>query len=363
MQVVKIVIWCAVICMLIPVEIAAQSSKIKAFGEIEYKGFRGPKKDEERAALNEARQNVVDAYGATLSSERSDLYQKIKAQLYPLLDELITSYTILDEKTDKTSKRYTVYIEASLNTNIIDGEIAKVAPAVIKSGEPIMVAYFFAARQNNQIISEDDTIERESKNAERSKAAEVENAIIADDGSSVKSNYESTSVAESKSRQSGRVIKTDDIEKYVLFPAKDLRVKFNEVLDRANYEGVDPAELELDVEAIQKDFITGDISSSNRKLIYAAVREFEVPMVAFVVMNVGKAQKDSATLLSSVAVSVTAEIRDCSKRLTRTVASVAGDTYKGLGDSPQRARDQALRIAAEKTASKLVDKLRSKGIK
>ena len=349
--------------MLFPIATTAQTAKVKAYGEIEYKGFRGPKKDEERAALEKARQNVIEAYGATLSSNRSDLYQKIKGQLYSRLNELIVGLTIVDEKTDKTSKRYTVYIEASLNTNIIDGEISKAAPAVTNGGEPVMVAYFFAARQNNKIISENDTIEAESKNGERLNVDENESVIIADDGSSVNSKYSSASVAESKSRQSGRVIKTDDDEKYVLFPAKDLRAGFNEILLRGNYEGIDPADMDLETEVIEEDFKSGDISTENRKVIYASAREFEVPMVAWIVMDVGKEQLDDATSLNSVAVTVTAEIRDCSKKLTKTVASILGDTYKGLGDSPQRARAQALKLATEKTAAKLVDQLQNRGIK
>ena len=361
--------------MLFPIATTAQTAKVKAYGEIEYKGFRGPKKDEERAALEKARQNVIEAYGATLSSNRSDLYQKIKGQLYSRLNELIVGLTIVDEKTDKTSKRYTVYIEASLNTNIIDGQISKAAPAVQKGGDPVMVAYFFAARVNNEIKSNEDDITRtnttegDSKQADRIRAQETEEASVSEDGNSVSNNFESTEIRESKTRdsvktnQSGSIIKRDDVEKYQLFPAKDLRASFNEILLRGNYEGIDPADMELDVESIEQDFVSGDISTQNKKVIYASAREFEVPMVAFVVMNIGKQQLDDATSLNSVAVTVTAEIRDCSKRLTKTVASILGDTYKGLGDSPQRARAQALKLATEKTAAKLVAQLQNRGIK
>ena len=375
MQVVKFTIWYAVICMLFPMAMNAQTAKVKAYGEIEYKGLRGPKKDEERAALEKARQNVIEAYGATLSSNSSDLYQKIKGQLYTRLNELIVAYNIVDEKTDKTSKRYTVYIEASVNTNIIDGEISKAAPAVTNGGEPVMVAYFFAARTALEIKSfEDDIVQNNQttsngKTGKRTKANEAEEANVSEDGNAVSNNFQSTELTETKSTQSTQVTQSGSVTRraneatYKLIPAKDLRAGFNDILLRGNYEGIDPADMELQTEVIEEDFKSGDISTENRKAIFAAAREFEVPMVAWVVMDAGLHQLDDATSLFSVTVTVTAEIRDCSKRLTKTVASILGDTYKGLGDNPERARAQALKLATEKTAAQLVDQLQNRGIK
>ena len=80
-------------------------------------------------------------------------------------------------------------------------------------------------------------------------------------------------------------------------------------------------------------------------------------------MDVGLPEKDEATGLTRVYVTVTAKVSDLAPKFPKTVASIAGKPYAGLGSNAQVAKQNALNEAATRSASELVDQLRMKGVK
>ena len=120
-------------------EVSAQVAKSKGKGQVVYKGFR-PKSSDERNALILAKKNAVTRYAANFNGSRFELYKKVEAKLLDNIEDIVVDFTIIDEQRDSTSKRYSVIIEASINTALIEREIQKntaaapVRPAASASG-------------------------------------------------------------------------------------------------------------------------------------------------------------------------------------------------------------------------------------
>ena len=110
-------------------------------------------------------------------------------------------------------------------------------------------------------------------------------------------------------------------------------------------------------------------SRKNNKLInkktkfFQICKENEISYLAVANMDVGLPEKDPNTGLTRVYVAVTAKVSDLTKRFPKTVASISGKPYAGLGSNPEVAKRNALNTAAEKSAKVLVDLLRAKGVR
>ena len=136
----------------------AELVKVKGKGEVVYKSniFKpGQNSVEERAAIAEAKKNALTRFASDFDSARFELYKKIEPEVLANIDQYVTDYTQLDQQVDKTSKRYTVVIEASINATLIESAINKnsvatpaAAPgtAPAKAGGSYMT-FMFVARE------------------------------------------------------------------------------------------------------------------------------------------------------------------------------------------------------------------------
>lgn len=138
----------------------------------------------------------------------------------------------------------------------------------------------------------------------------------------------------------------------------------NSVLTKAKYETVDPVDAGLDMDAFKADFSTGsDISSTTRSTAIKVLKEKEISYLALANMDVGLPEKDEATGMTRVYVTVTAKVTGLTTKFPKTVASIAGKPYAGLGANAQVARQNALNEAASRSAAELVDQLRMKNVR
>jgi hypothetical protein len=113
----------------------------------------------------------------------------------------------------------------------------------------------------------------------------------------------------------------------------------------------------------QTEFSAGaDITASSRKEAIRQCREMEVAFFAVGHMDVSLPEYDDVSGLDQVFVKVSVKVTDLRKRLPKTVASIRGVQYAGLGPNPEVARQNALNMAAEKSAKNLVDQLRAKKV-
>lgn len=131
---------------------AAEVIKVKGKGEIVYKGIFKQGSVEERAAIAEAKKNALARFAANFDSARFQLYKRVEPEVLANLDQYVTDYTQIDQQVDKTSKRYTVIIEASVNATLIENAIQKTSgpaakPASTSATESSYMTFVFVARE------------------------------------------------------------------------------------------------------------------------------------------------------------------------------------------------------------------------
>ena len=349
----------------------AELVKVKGKGEIVYKSNifkQGQGSDEERAAITEAKKNALTRYAADFDSARFELYKKIEADMLANIDQYVTDYTQIDSQVDKSSKRYTVIIEASINTTQIENAINKssgantpvtagAAPA--KTGGSYMTFVFVARELASR---KDFDAKRTTVDINESSEAGAQKQKIAEDGQSAETGLDKTSVV--KQTTGGNTETKAEELAYRVTTVTEVDNAVNSVLTKASDEVVDPVDAGLSVDSFKADFSSGsDVSPATRTAAIKNCKEKEINYIAIANMDVGLPEKDEATGLTRVYVTVTAKISDLASKFPKTVASIAGKPYAGLGSNAQVAKQNALNEAATRSASELVDQLRMKGVK
>jgi len=349
----------------------AELVKVKGKGEIVYKTniFKpGQGSAEERAAITEAKNNALTRFAAAFDSARFELYKKIEPDVLGNIDQYVTDYTQLDQQVDKTSKRYTVVIEASINSTLIESAINKssnangptAAGAIPAKAGGSYMTFVFVARELASI--KDYDAKRTTVDINESSSAGRQNKNVAEDAQSAETSLDKSSVVK---HTTGGNTETKAAEvTYRVMTITEVDNAVNSVLTKASYEVVDPVDAGLSVDSFKADFASGsDISAATRTIAIKNCKQKEITYIAIANMDVGLPEKDEATGLTRVFVTVTAKVSDLSPKFPKTIASIAGKPYAGLGSNPQVAKQNALNEAATRSASELVDQLRMKGVK
>jgi hypothetical protein len=339
-----------------------QITKVKGKGELTYSGMFGQSTGEARAAITEAKKNALTRYAATFDSARFELYKKIEPMLFANIDQYISDYTQLDQQTDKSSKHYTVIIEASINPAQIETAIqASAGPAASQpSTETSYLTFVFVARElgARKVYDDKRTVVAISNEANSG----TEKNAVAEDGQSAVRAVDKNSTTENTT--GGSTETKADALTYRVTTVTDVDNAVNSVLTKARYETVDPVDAGLDVDAFKSDFSLGsDISPTTRRAAIKALKEKEIRYLAIANMDVGLPQKDDVSGMIRVYVTVTAKVTDLAPKFPKTVASIAGKPYAGLGPDPQVAKQNALNEAAINSAAELVDQLRMKNVR
>lgn len=336
--------------------------KVKGKGEIAYNGLFGQSTEEARTALTEAKKNALVRFASTFDSARLELYKKIEPALFANIDQYVTDCTQLDQQTDKASKHYAVIIEASINPAQIEAAIqassGPAAAAAPTSGSSYITFVFVARELGSRKVFDDKRTVVELKDETH---AGTEKNAVAEDGQSAARSV-ATNSASTTTTGGSTEIKADALS-YRVTTVTDVDNAVNSVLTKARYETVDPVDAGLDMDAFKTDFSSGsDISPATRRAAIKALKEKEIQYIAIANMDVGLPEKDDVSGMIRVYVTVTAKVTDLAPKFPKTVASIAGKPYAGLGPNPQVARQNALNEAAISSAGELVDQLRMKNV-
>jgi hypothetical protein len=361
--------WVTLSVLLILSSVArADIIKGKGKGEIVYKGVFKQGSTEERAAIAEAKKNALTRFAATFEPARFELYKKIEAEILAAIDQYVTDYTVLDQSTDKTSRRHTVMIEASINETLIEAAIKKssgaaapAGPAVANTGgEGDYITFVFVARELASRKAFD--AKRTAVEINESADAGAEKAKISDDGQSAERSLEKSSVTK-KTTGGNTETKAEELA-YRVNTVFEVDNAVNSVLTTARYETVEPSDAGLDVQSFKKDFSSGeDISPATRSAAIKTLKEKDIRYLTIANMDVGLPEKDEVRDMVRVYVTVTAKVTDLKPKFPKTVASVAGKPYAGLGPNSEVAKKNALNEAAARAAAELVDQLRMKNVR
>ena len=339
----------------------AEIVKVKGKGEVAYTGVFKQGSADERKAITEAKKNALARYAAGFDSARFELFKKVEADIYANIDQYVTDYTQLDQSTDTTSKRFTVVIEASVNASQIESTIQKSSGAgAAPAGGGSYVTFVFVARElaSSKVFD----AKRTTVEIEESAKSGAEKNAVAEDGQSATRSVENSSVAK---KTTGGNTETKAAElSYRVTTVTEVDNAVNSVLTKARYETVDPVDAGLNVQAFKGDFSSGnDISPATRTAAVKSLKEKEIRYLALANMDVGLPEKDDVSGMTRVYVTVTAKVSDLSPKFPKTVASIAGKPYAGLGPNAQVAKQNALNEAASRSAGELVDQLRMKDVR
>lgn len=456
----------ALLCT-VALPLRAEMVKSKGRGEITYTSLLRPSAAEERAAIRAAKLNALSRYAATLPKSRFELFRGVEAKLEARLDAIVPDHVVIDESTDKTSKRYMVTVEASINTTLLESELQAATKPVGATGatgaaaanSDSFIAFIFVARElassrsfgpavsTSSSISAINEVDRRTDRsrsdrgqlnstaaadvagravgasttsgsaavaakggqvrldaaaAEASRSADGSAAAIevasgtaqqragqasgtasssSDSAGAFSGAAERTASAsgtQSSSTQfAGRTEATSQVHttesrgvetraedrQFRVYGVTAVNAAVNQVLTEAGYEAVQAVDAGIDAAAFNRDYgIGNDIAAETRTAAIKLCRDQSIAFLSTATLDVGVPEIDAATGLTRVYVTVTAQATDVRGRFPRTIASVSGKPYAGLGPNPMVARDNALLEAAQKTAAQLVDQLRVKRV-
>lgn len=347
--------------LLLPVQGRANLVKVKGKGEVVYTGVFKQGSEEERTAIVAAKKNAITRYAAGLDASKFELFQRVEPEILANLDLYVTDYIQLSQETDKTSKRYSVVIEASINQALVENLIKKSTQSKAAPGsEASYLTFVFVARELASAKKFDE--KRTTVEISEASSNTSETAAISEDGQSSTGATEANSVA--KKVTGGNTERKATELTYRVMTVTEVDNAVNAVMTTAGYETVDPVDAGIEVEAFKTDFSSGsDISAATRKAAIAVLKENQVRYLAIANMDVGLSAVDEVSGLQRVFVTVTAKVTDLSTKFPKTIASIAGKPYSGIGSDEQVARQNALNEAARQSASELVSQLQVKNVR
>lgn len=342
----------------------AQIVTVKGKGEVVYAGIFKQGAIEERQAIAEAKKSAVRRYAAGFDAARFENFKKNEPEILANIDELIIDYKQIDQEVDKTSKRFSVVIEASLNTSLIErmlrGSSAVNAPS---SGKKSNIIFIFVAKELSSRKSFD--AKRSDVSAQESSETSSEQVVSSEDGSSAKGSVEKAKIV--KNTSGGSTEFKADALNYQISTVSEVDSAVSSVLSTAGYKIVKAAFAGVNVNQFKADFGNGkDVSDETLMTAVGILQAKKIPYLAIASMDIGIPEQDPVSGMTRVFVTVNAVVTFIPSDptdLPSTAASIAGKPYSGLGSNPQVARTNALNEAATKSATELTDQLRMHEIK
>lgn len=334
--------------------VQAQMVAVKGRGETTYRGLRKGTSDEQ-AAIREARISALQRHASTFEPARYELFRSVEAQALARLEDLVPEYTVVSEQTDTTSKRFSVVIEARVNATLLESMLNQSSSPSVATLTDRVLTFVFVARELDTSRVYDDRREATSTASERQASAAGEHFNAEGTEMVNTATVERTNQTVSE----GSTERRAESRRYRAFSTQEVNVAVSSVLATSGLEVVNGIDAGLDVVAFQNDFSTGqDIGPATRQNAVRLCREQEIGYLATATLDIGLPEPDRATGLTRVSVTVTAQVSDLAGRFPRTVASITGVPYAGLGTNNQVALANALNEAATRSARELADQLR-----
>lgn len=327
-------------------------------------------------ALQKAKVNALDRYFAEANAAKAKNFDLVRNQIVGTIDNYVLDVAILDEDVDEKLGTYKVIVRATINGARLENALQdSSAVANATSAEKSLLTFVFVARQPKSIKSFDDKVVKRA-DVERTASATGNHWEDATDSEKIGKSEISTGAAihaEADFNGSDSTIvatggsttrKADQIE-WDVAPASEISDVISGIFSAAGYEVVEADYVPgIALDAIRRDYATGDDLSAQTKSAAAnGARGEKIPYLAYGTLDVGLSEKDPASGLQRVYVTVSARMLDVTARFPKTVSSVGPEQFAGLGPNPQVARINALKQAASVAGDKLMNALNAKGVK
>ncbi len=356
----KLAFLCIVLCF-ISQGVLAASVTVKGHGTVDYESgvfSSEPDKKDIQKARKKALKKAWKKYVSGFDSAKRKAYRSMKDDFLSDIEEYLTDDPkVVEIEIDEDSATVTVYIRAEFDDGKVQAQLGESMPST--GGNKELFAFLFVTRQQGSIKQKDDKVTSMSSAETIHSASEKVKAS----GGSVASLDKEKAVA--KTVKGGNTVRSSEQVKWIIQSSKEVDAAVLETLKNAYYEPFPYGDLVYEecgggptTEKIRNEFAKKvDMSSKTEATMKKISKRCDVPFLGVGTLDIMLASTDPVTGLTLVTVSVTAKIFDTKRRRARVIGSVGPVQFKGLGDSEQVARNNALIKASKNLAEKLVNQL------
>ena len=356
----------------------AQVQQARGKASVSYAGKQASPDDKARALQN-AQLKAVEFYYAEAGESESENFDAVRAQILSNPDRYILESTVLGEEDAADKRQYTVAVRVSLNVANLRN-LVKANSAVANAGaNKSQLVFVFVSREVASVKSFDDRVYQrvdekavvKSTGSTSRSGSEGEsiraNRISTSDSVSARSNLNAS--ASYSVETGGSTVRRADEATYRIYPSANLNSVFTGLFARAGFEVVDAAMAEpatggrFSVAKVEADYASGhDLKSATLQAIAGGMRTAGVPYVALGTLDLAPTDRDPATGLTRVHVTVNAKVYNVAKPIPSVQAAVGPVQFAGTGPDEATARGNALKLAANNAARELNSQLTAKGI-
>jgi len=324
-----------------------------------------PKQGDKDKALEQAKNSAWGKYIGKFSQAKLKNYRMVESDITSRIDDYIINLSIIDENVNSDTKKYRVVIKMIINDNELDAKIKSVSTANNEnSGEGSSFSFIFVAREAASVKTFDKKIVQISSGEVNT----YEKENVAQDGNSTLVSTDQKVVE--KSTTGGSTTQKGEVISYRILSSGNVDAAMTQVLSTSGFEVISYDDVVgacggPEPEEIHEHFVVND--KMPRKVRTAAIRaarseDCEIKIWAYGTLDAGVATTDPTTGNKRVYVTVRAQVYNISKKLPKTIASVGPVQHQGIGPDGTVAKNNALKLAAEKAANEIVEQLNAKGI-
>ena len=339
----------------------ADSVTVKGQGTVDYESgvfSSEPDKKDIKKARKKALKKAWKKYVSRFDGAKRKAYRSMKENFLSEIEEYLTGDPkIVETEIDEESGTVTVYIRAEFDDGKVQAQLGESMQPAVGNNEEF--AFLFVTRQQGSIKQKDDKVTSISSAETIHSASEK---VKASGGSAASLDKEK---AVAKTVKGGNTVRSSEQVKWVIQGSKEVDTAVIQTLTDAEYEPFPYGTLVFEecgggptIEIIRNEFAKKvNMSSKTEATMKKISKRCDVSFLGVGTLDIMLASTDPVTGLTLVTVSVTAQIFDTKRRRARVIGSVGPVQFKGLGDSEQVARNNALIKASKNLAEKLVNQL------
>jgi hypothetical protein len=359
--------------------VIAQSQFSTGRAALNYTGKTAPPAVKVQASQM-AETKAIETYYAESGDSDFANFDKIREQILGNLDRYVLDAVVVNEEDHTDIKQYVVTVRVKLNLAALHAVFKQnsAVASVAKSGKS-RLTFLFVARQASdetrydaRVYQRVDTSVKAGGTHSASQSGTEGESVTS---SQVTTNAAKTSTGASVSNASltvergGSSTRKASDTAWRLFPVSSLGAVFTQSFGNAGFRVTEATDVEpysggkLHVAVVQDDYKSGsDLKAQTLADVEAGLRNAQIPYLALGTLDVGFANKDSATGLLRVTVTVNAKILDLTDAIPESIATVGPVQYAGLGPTEPEAQTNALRLAAQSACHDLISQLTNAGI-
>jgi hypothetical protein len=343
--------------------------QVQGRGEAHYEtGFFSsrPGPEVRQKALDEAKKAAITRYASNFSTSKYRLFQKILAEVYNRIDQLVIEAVVIAEGADKDTQIYSVIVRASIDDAKLDALLDEHGMTVGRAaasagGKPTAISFLFVARETSSVKAF-EARRTQVTNSRSSVTAGQSQGLLGD-----AAKYEEATEATTINSAGGSILQKADEITYRITSPEDMNAAMSDVYTSRGFDAYDYRDVVNQCGGVELQRIYSEFANSNelsrdiRNRAFAAARQCEINVFAIGTIDVGLQDRDPVTGNKRVYVSVRSQLLDITGKLPRIIASVGPVQYAGLGPDQTVAMRNALRLAAVEVAKTISDQLNAKG--